>query len=398
MRLLRTSPPPTMTLTSGQGCYLYDGNGRQYLDLLSGLWCCGLGHSHPRFVATLQGQLERLVHLNSSFGSQEIAAATELLSQVLPPYLDRVTWLNTGSEAVELALKVARLATDHDTVVVWERGYYGATNLAWALSGPADGGWCHPPALQVSTPHCSRCPLKTTYPACDFLCLDEALASIKQASAILYEPVLAVAGVIVPPPGYGKRLQEWARRVGALLILEEVSTGLGRTGRWFGFQHDDLEPDLLVLGKALGNGLPVAAVITTAEVEARCGDRLRHVQSHQNDPWSGAVAAAVIETMREERLVERCASRGTVFLDQLSSLADQWGVVTEARGLGLMAALELGNPELGAGLRAELLADGIITDYRESCQSLRFFPPYVVEEEELARTVDTIDRALRSLS
>ncbi len=395
MHLLNTFPTIEMKFVRGKGGYVYDDNGQEYLDLLSGVWCCALGHSHPRFVAALQAQLDSLVHLSASFRSAEIESASERLAGLLPPYLDRVTWLNTGSEAVELALKIARTASGGEGLVVWERGYYGATNLAWALSYGTGDWWYQPAVWQVPAPHCTHCPVEASYPDCDFLCLNQALASVEEAVAVLYEPVLGSGGVIVPPPGYGRRVQEWARRLGALLILEEVTTGLGRTGRWFGFQHDDLEPDILVLGKVLGNGLPVAAVVTTAEVEARCAGRLRHFQSHQNDPWSGAVAATVIEIMQDEGLVQRSASMGRQFLDELEDLASRWPVIKEARGLGLMAAVEFTDPEVGPALQAHLLDEGIIADYREHCQCFRFFPPYIIEPEDITRAVEAIDKGLQ---
>jgi 2,2-dialkylglycine decarboxylase (pyruvate) len=397
MQLLNTFPTTPIIFVRAKGCYLYDENGREYLDLLSGVWCCTLGHSHPRFVGALQPQLDSLIHLSVSFHSREIETASNRLAALLPPHLDRVTWLNTGSEAVELALKIARLAAGGDGVVVWEKGYYGATNLAWALSYGADEGWYRPALWPVPAPHCTHCPIGASYPTCDFLCLDQALSSVEEAVAVLYEPVLGSGGVIVPPPGYGRRVQEWARRLGALFILEEVTTGLGRTGRWFGFQHDDLEPDVLVLGKVLGNGLPVAAVITSAEVEARCAGRLRHVQSHQNDPWSGAVAATVIEIIKDEGLIERSATIGLKFLEQLEDLASHWPIVAEARGLGLMVALELSDPQAGSALQSHLLAEGIIADYREHCQCLRFFPPYVIEPDEVTRSVEAIDKGLQMM-
>ena len=396
--MLATYPAARLTIVRGEGCYLYDEQGRAYLDLLSGLWCCALGHSHPRFVAALQAQLARLVNLHNSCASRELEAANERLGALLPPHLKRVTWLNTGSEAVELALKIAWLAAEGEGIVVWEKGYYGATNLAAALSQVAGDGWCRPTAWRVPAPHCTHCPVGASYPGCDFLCLEQALAPLDRAAAVVYEPVLGSGGVIVPPPGYGRRVQEWAARLGALFILEEVTTGLGRTGRWFGFQHDDLRPDVLVLGKVLGNGLPVAAVVTTAEVETRLGGRLRHVQSHQNDPWSGAVVATVIEIMQDEGLVERSATLGRHMLAQLEGLARRWPGVAEARGLGLMLALELADPQLGPALQAHLLAQGIIADYREAGRCMRLFPPYIISHDEIARAVEVIDECLHKLS
>ena len=394
LQLLNTSSTAPITLTQGKGCYLYDENGKAYLDMLSGLWCCALGHSHPQFVTALQDQLDRLTHCHSSFRSLEIEVANYQLSTVLPFYLDRVTWLNTGSEAVEFALKIALIANGRGKIIVWEGGYYGATNLVLALSGPDMDSWCRPPIVRIPAPHCSYCPIQACYPDCDFECLDQILSQVNQGTAVLYEPVMAVGGVIVPPPGYGRRVQEWARRLGALFILEEVTTGMGRTGRWFGFQHDDLHPDILVLGKALGNGLPVAAVVASAEVEARCTGKLRHVQSHQNDPWSGAVVANLIEIIKDERLVEHSASMGQLFLAKLNDLIVQWPIVIEARGKGLMTAIELTEPQVASTLQAHLRAKGIIADHRVSSRYLRFFPPYVIQAEEVERVVEAIEEGL----
>jgi len=401
MPQLKTFQHPSLsqvTLTRGEGSYLYDDAGQRYVDLLSGTWCCALGHNHPRLVAVLQEQLPRLVHLNAVFSSREIEMATERLTALLPASLDRVTWVNTGSEAVELALKLARLTSGDGAVVVWERGYYGATNLASSLSQGGGGGWCEPVTWRVPAPHCTKCPQDSSYPGCDFRCLDLALAGVTHAAAVLYEPLLAVGGVIVPPEGYGLRVQEWARRLGALFILEEVTTGMGRTGRWFGFQHDNLEPDVLVLGKVLGNGLPVAAVVATEDVEQRCEGRMRHVQSHQNDPWSGAVAAMVIQILKEERLVQRSADLGRQLLGWLEELEHHWRVVAEARGLGLVAALEFADAGMGEQLRGYLFKQGIIVDYQETTRCLRFFPPYVLEEQDLARAVELIEQGIRSLA
>jgi 2,2-dialkylglycine decarboxylase (pyruvate) len=401
MPLLKTfqlPPLPQVTMARGEGCFLYDDAGQRYLDLLSGTWCCALGHNHPQLVAVLQEQLRRVVHLNAVFASSEIDLATERLTALLPSSLNRVTWVNTGSEAVELALKLARIDSGRDGAVVWERGYYGATNLASSLSHGGGAGWCEPVVWRVPAPHCSKCPVDSAYPGCDFRCLDLALAGVRQAAAVLYEPVLAVGGVIVPPEGYGLRVQEWARRLGALFILEEVTTGMGRTGRWFGFQHENLEPDVLVLGKVLGNGLPVAAVVTTEDVEQRCEGRLRHVQSHQNDPWSGAVAASVIDILKDEGLVQRSADLGRQLLGRLEELEDRWPMVVEARGLGLVAALQFEDAFLGEQVRGYLLQRGIIIDYQEATRCLRFFPPYIIEEEGLARAVEVIEQGIQSLA
>jgi 2,2-dialkylglycine decarboxylase (pyruvate) len=395
LNLFHTSQPSDLRFVTGQGAYLIDEHGRHYLDLISGLWCCALGHNHPVFVPALQKQLERITHLHHTLLSDEIELACRRLGSVLPSWLDRVIWLNTGSEAVELSLKVARVANGDDGIVIWERGYYGATNLASSLTNPEPDDWRSHRVWRVPAPDCRHCGLGMNYPDCSFECLDRTFEKMTHATAVLYEPVIASGGVIVPPPGYGRRVQEWARQIEAVFILEEVTTGMGRTGSWFGFQHDDLEPDILVLGKVLGNGLPVAAVVTTSGIEARCGGRLKHIQSHQNDPWSGAVASVVIDIIRAGNLVERSAELGAFFLQGLADIVDRYEEAVDARGLGLMAALELQSAEIGRFLHGYLLSESIIVEYKEAQNALRFFPAYIFEREELEKTLNILETGLR---
>jgi 4-aminobutyrate aminotransferase-like enzyme len=377
-----------MTFVRGEGVYLYDKKDRAYLDLLSGVWCCILGHSHPRFVSELKDQLGKLVHMNVRYKSNEIEQANETLASVLPTNLDRITWLNTGSEAVELAVKIAQMASNEAPIIVWEGGYLGATNYVFSLT---HGTHLEEDAVyRIPAPICNQCPLGLSSPECGIVCIDESLKSLDRAAAIIYEPVMGSRGVIVPPSGYNTRVQEYADRLGALLISEEVTTGMGRTGKWFGFQRENMTPDILVLGKALGNGLPVAAVITTSEVEARCKGRLYHYQSHQNDPWSGLVAKTVIETIKQENLVERCERMGKWFLNQLRIITEKYSTAIHTRGLGMMAALQLSNTRYCSELESYLLSRNILIDYRDHCQCLRFFPPYIMEKTQLAQALNEI--------
>jgi 4-aminobutyrate aminotransferase-like enzyme len=286
MRLWQTNALQEIILVRGQGCTVWDQAGQPYLDLLSGTWCNVLGYGHPRWVKAIQRQVSELAHVGAPFPTGEVGEALSKLGEILPSALNRAVFLNTGSEAVELALKMARAATGATGVAVIEKGYYGATTYALALS---EAGRAAPylPRLgdvhRLPAPTCRRCPAGCSWPCGDFACLDalRALADEGEGciAAVLYEPVMAVGGMIVPPPGYGALLRDLATRCGALLIAEEVTTGVGRTGRWFGFEHDGIVPDIVVIGKAIGAGLPVSAVVTTQKVEARCQGVLRHVQS-----------------------------------------------------------------------------------------------------------------------
>ena len=392
MRLWRTNPLLDITITHGEGCMVWDSGGKAYLDMLSGTWCNVLGYGHPQWIHAIRDQVSKITHTGASFRTIEIDAALSKLKEMLPPQLNRGVFLNTGSEAVELALKMAHAATGGDGIVVVERGYYGATTYAFALSEagrtaryqPSPGNICRLPA-----PDCRSCPTGRSR-SCDgeFTCL-ETLADLAQKgapciAAVLYEPVMT-GGIIAPPIGYGARLRALTSRCNALFIAEEVTTGMGRTGRWFGFEHENIVPDILVIGKAIGAGLPISAVVTTDDVEARCGGLLSHIQSHQNDPFSGRMAATVISILQEEHLVELAAERGRQLLAGLKELQASHPSILDVRGRGLMVGVNL-HPDWsckGMEMSRRLLEAGFIVDYHIPTATFRLFPPYVISSEQI---------------
>jgi len=410
VRIWRTNALQDITFTRGSGCWVFDAGGKPYLDLLSGTWCNVLGYGHPRWTAAVSRQLSELTHVGAPFLTDAIGDALHAFAQILPPALNRAVFLNTGSEAVELSLKMARAATGAEGVAVIERSYYGATIHALSLSEagrtasylPAPGA-----VFRLPAPDCQRCAAGRTTPCTrEFPCLDplEALAlgvqdGRSRVAAVLYEPVLANGGVIVPPIGYGARLRELASGGNMLLIAEEVTTGMGRTGRWFGYDHDDIVPDLLVIGKAIGAGFPVSVVVTTEDVEARCQGRLTHVQSHQNDPLSGRVAATVISILQDEQLVERAAERGRELLGGLSRLQARGPWIRQVRGRGLMVGIELDPAwaKLGTEICSRLLASGFIVNYQPHNAAFRLFPPYVISSAEIQAFLEAFETALREI-
>ena len=398
--LWQTHPMNDVTLTRGSGCRVWNDRGRPYLDMLAGCWCAVLGHGHPRLTAAVTEQMTALTHTGPPFASDALHAGLAKLAEVLPAGLSRVVLVNTGSEAVELALKMARAAREADTVVVIERSYYGATTYALALSEAGRGlGWL--PAVgavqRLPAPDCRNCPAGVKWPCDGFPCLDGFSRYCDlPIAAVLFEPILANAGVVTPPVGYGRRLYELARECGALFIAEEVTTGLGRTGRWFGTDHDEITPDILVLGKALGGGLPVAAVATTAEVEERCAGRLTHVQSHQNDPLSGRIVETVVSVIREDGLVARVARMGDYLADGLRSLQSKHSLIREVRGRGLLLGVALlrEHAEAGQRIARSLLEAGIIVNYQPHNAAFRLFPPYVITTAEVDEFLSAFDAAL----
>jgi 2,2-dialkylglycine decarboxylase (pyruvate) len=403
MRLWQTHSLCDVTLVRGESSTVWDAAGKPYLDLLAGTWCSILGHNHPRLGEAINNQVSKLTHVGSAFPTEEVERALEKLGEIVPLELGCAVFLNTGSEAVELALKMARAATERDEIVVVEKGYYGATTYAFALS-EAGRNATYLPDLGVvhrlPAPICRRCPVGQTWPCETFPCLDSLRTLSEEEkgriAAVMYEPVMGVGGVIVPPPGYGGELRKLASQCGALLIAEEVTSGMGRTGRWFGFEHDAIVPDILIVGKAIGGGLPISAVVTTTDVETRCDGILRHVQSHQNDPFSGRIAATVISIIQEEGLVARVAELGEHLLNGLRALQSKRAEIWDVRGKGLMIGIEL-DPALaskGEAIERRLMEAGFIVDYQPHAATFRLFPPYVISREEIARFLNAFEEAL----
>jgi len=407
IRTWQTHPFTDLRIVRGDGAWVHDDAGRRYLDLLGGTWCAVIGHGHPDWRAAIASQAAKLAHTGPRVRTDELDEALTKLAEVLPPALDRVVLLNTGSEAVELALKMACTAKRSSRLAVVERSYYGATISALSLSeiGRSAKHLPHPSNLvRLPAPDCSRCPVGAG-PSCGgaFPCLtapaslSDSAGTCDPLAAIIYEPVLANAGVIVPPVGYGAQLRSLASACGAFLIAEEVTTGIGRTGRWFGFEHDEIVPDLLVLGKALGGGLPVSAVVTTAAVEDAAYPLLTHVQSHQNDPFSARIAAIVVSVIQRDRLVERAAVLGRDLRDRLADAVGGLAGIREVRGRGMMLGIELQPDRADSGplVTADLLDAGYIVDYQPRNASFRLFPPYILPREEISRFPAALARILR---
>jgi 2,2-dialkylglycine decarboxylase (pyruvate) len=402
-------------IESAKGCLLKAADGKEYLDLASGQLSMLLGHSHPRIVEAAARQAAQVVHLGNRFYGRSTLEACEELVSVAPKGLDRVILCSTGSEANEMAVRIARAATGRTELVGLSKGYYGCTNLLLSLSdyvGFIKGTGIRAPGVhRLPAPDCLHCSLGLTRPDCNLRCLALGAENLDKEStgsiaAFMVEPILGSGGVIVPPPGYLAGVQALCRRYGALLIADEAQTGLGRTGRWWGLEHAGIVPDILVVSKGLGNGFPVAAVLTRADVEAKCINApLANMSSHSFDPFGAAVAAEVIRTLKAEGLIERAAETGTYMLASLTQLTQQRRLLANPRGCGLMLGLDVvsrnseGKPDpmTSLALEAECLMRGVVVGYSALSGVLRILPPAVISREQVNRSVEVLDEAARYL-
>jgi 2,2-dialkylglycine decarboxylase (pyruvate) len=402
------------------GSFVEMADGQRVLDFTAGQICATVGHNHPRVVAAIEGACRDVIHLNSWMLSEPVLALADRLVGTVPDPLRRVMLLSTGGEGIEAALRMAKISSGRFEVISLLRSWHGVTAGAAAVtyaSGRRGYGPATPGTFALPAPYAYRCPVRHCDGECDCTCLEAGFdlfdhASVGSPAAVVAEPVLSAGGVIVPPAGYFARLVDLAHERGMLVVLDECQTGLGRLGRMYGFEVYDIVPDLLVLSKTLGGGIPISAVITSAAIEEQCfAHGFAHLTSHVSDPMPAAAALGVLDVIEEEHLVERARTRGGYLLGQLEELRERHEYIGDVRGLGLLCGLELVQSRdtrepadaLGLaltdecqrrGLSVNLLRGGTVG--QASC--LRMAPPLTVSEDEIDLAVTIIDESLDAVT
>jgi 4-aminobutyrate aminotransferase-like enzyme len=339
-----------IAVRSASGRTVTDVDGKRYLDLIGGIGVAGIGHSHPRFVRAVTEQLERSAI--GSFTSEARVDLLERLSAIRPaPSLHRVQLYSSGSEAVESALRLARCATGKPEIVSFWGGFHGKTLGALALMGSdAKKGFGPLPSATHQVPYasCYRCPLRLKPESCGLACVSFAREQLHRSSsggiaAFIVEPMQGTSGNIIPPRGFLPAVRELAREFDALLIADEMITGFGRTGTRWGVDHSGVEPDILTLGKQLGGGFPISAVLSRdAIVESKpWANPSGSSSSYGGNPLACAAAAVTLQIIEEEKLVENSRAMGERLLLRLRALAERFDFVGEVRGAGLFLGIEL---------------------------------------------------------
>ena len=401
------------------GSYVYDAAGTPILDFTSGQMSAILGHSHPDVVATVTDSIGSLDHLFSGMLSRPVVDLAKRLSETLPASLSRVLLLTTGAEANEAAIKMAKLATGRYEIVSFDRSWHGMTSGAAAATFSAGRRGYGPPVpgnLTLPTPNAYRSPFRHPDGSYDWEAeLQYGFDLVDQQSsgslaACLVEPILSSGGIIEPPPGYLARLQQMCAERGMLLIADEAQTGLGRTGLMYAFEREGVVPDLLTLSKTLGAGLPVAAVVTSTEIEQDCHDRgFLFFTTHVSDPLAAAVALTVLRVIERDGLVQRAERLGEQLHERLLDLQEHHGVVGDVRGRGLLRGIELVTDRttkapadrLGQAVTAACLERGLhmnIVQLPGMGGIFRIAPPLTITEDELHAGLDVLDASLRAVT
>lgn len=401
------------------GSHVFDSEGRAILDFTSGQMSAVLGHGHPDIVRTVTDSVTRLDHLYSGMLSQPVVDLAVRLTGTLPDPLTRMMLLTTGAESNEAAVKLAKLYTGCHEIVAFDQSWHGMTSGAASATfsaGRRGYGPAMPGTLTLPTPNAYRSPFRRADGGYDweaeleygFRMLDR--QSTGSLAACIVEPILSSGGIIDLPLGYLARLQEECRRRGMLLILDEAQTGVGRTGHMYAFERDGVVPDIITLSKTLGAGLPVAAVVTSAEIEDVCHERgFLFFTTHVSDPLAAAVALTVLEVVERDGLVERARELGVALGERLGELRDAYEVVGDVRGRGLLQGIELVLDKatkapadtLGQAVTAACLERGLhvnIVQLPGMGGIFRIAPPLTISDGELHEGLDILDAAIAEVT
>ncbi len=333
----------------GDGVVLEDVDGNRYLDLAAGVCVNALGHGHPRYREVLKQQIDEVTV--GSFTTRRRAEALEGVARHTPPGLDRIQLYSGGTEAVEAAMRLAKSYTKKYEFLSFWGGFHGKTAGTMSLIGDGTKNGLGPslPGTYL-TPYadCYRCPLGLRYPACGIECAQFARKVVKNSTtgalaAILVEPIQGTAGNVVPPPEFLPAIREIARENDALLVADEMITGFGRTGRWFGVEHTDVVPDIMTMGKGLGAGFPVSGLASTEAITkaAPWGNPSGSSSSYGGNPLAGAAVAASVSVLEGDKLVENSAKVGEHMLRRLREFPERYEFVGDVRGKGLLIGMEL---------------------------------------------------------
>jgi acetylornithine aminotransferase len=385
--ILKCHPIAKTDFVKAQNCYLYDAHGRRYVDFESGVWCTALGHNHPRIIRAMQEQMELVIHLGTRYPNTLAEGAATQVLDVVGLSNGKCVFLSSGSEAVEFGVQVARRISSKPLLLTLSDSYLAAYESAGRKS-PEE--W-----YIFDQNNCLDCPHPDS---CDPDCSHIGEMPLDRIGGLVFEPGNAWGTVRLPPNGLVRTLATMVKQQGGLVVANEITTGMGRTGAWFGFQHYDVHPDIVAAGKGLGNGYPVSVTAMTPGVaQALEADGFRYVQSHQNDPLGCAIAREVIAVFKDEHLVERSRAIGAHFLQELEVLAARFDSIKEARGRGLMIVLELPQDDRrisAAQICDQLLERGFLVGTHSVVNLLRFYPALIIGEEEIDRLLENLSQIL----
>jgi 4-aminobutyrate aminotransferase len=401
-----------VALVRGEGTRVWDADGREYLDFFGGILTVSLGHCHPAVTEAVRDQVGKLVHASTLYPMETLVQLAERLAQITPGEgkLRRTFFTNSGSEADETALTLAKVHTGQMEVIALRHSYSGRTLLAQAMTAHApyrQHSSQVPGVVHGHAPYCYRCPFGLTYPACGVKCaqdLEELILTTTcgRPAAFMAEPILGVGGFVTPPPEYFQIAVGIVRKHGGLFICDEVQTGFGRTGKhWCGIEHWGVVPDLVTFAKGIANGLPLGATTTTDEIAQSWKGAT--ISTFGGNPLSARAALTTLDVMAREQIPERAERLGARLGERLAAMKEKHPLVGDVRGMGLMQAIELVRDR-----KTKEPAPSEAAAFMEACKRralligkgglygnvIRLAPPMMIDPAELERACDLMDQAL----
>lgn len=392
-----------------QGHHVWDIEGNRYLDFFGGILTISVGHCNPKVTGKIKAQVDRLQHTSTVYPNEQIVELAEKLAQITPGRLQKSFFCNSGTEADETAVMLARMSTGNFDVVALRHGYSGHSLLAKSLTAHAPYRRAGIVSVGIShavNPYCYRCPLHLTYPACGVACAYDVEETIRTTTsgalaAFLAETIQGVGGVIVPPKEYFKIVFTIVKKYGGMFISDEVQTGFGRTGKkWFGIEHWEVEPDMLTGAKGMANGTPVGLCIATPEV----ADAFKGmtISTFGGNPVTSVAARATIQVIEEDKLLDNADRVGAYFRGKLEQLQEKYSLIGDVRGMGLMQGLELVKDR-----KTKEPAPQAATELMERCRSnglligkggllgnvIRLSPPLNISESDVDDAIRVMDKS-----
>ena len=376
-----TDFPLLLEFERAEGVYMYNNEGKAYIDLISGIGVSNLGHSHPKVIEAIKNQVDKYMHLmvyGEYIQAPQVRFAEKLVS-ILPANLNSVYFTNSGSEAVEGALKLAKRYTGRAEVVAFNHSYHGSTHGALSVMGNEYFKQPYRPLLPGVT-------------FIDFNLIGQLSAITKNTACVIVETIQGEAGIRVPDVAYMQALRQRCTETGTLLILDEIQAAFGRTGKLFAFEHFGIVPDILLLAKALGGGMPIGAFISSVQIMSALKENpiLGHITTFGGHPVCSAAGLAAVEVLLSENLIDQEGEKEALIRKNLVH-----PTIKQIRGKGLMLAIEFESFDLNKKIIDRCIENGVITDWFLHCSNaMRIAPPLIITHQEIDKACEVILNAI----
>jgi len=399
----------------GAGSMVWDVNGKSYLDFNSGQMCAALGHNHPTVTAAIKQACDTMIHAHSShYNTKEIELARRI-SEIVPGPLQKSLFGESGADANEMAMMIARKYTGGYEIASPHVSFHGLSDSTRAVTFSgwhANHGHLPGGTYAIIAPYCYRCPLAQTYPTCKFACLKTSFELLDaqttgKPAAVITEPLFSAGGVIEPPPGWLKALQDMCHVRGMLLIVDEEQTGLGKLGQMFGFESEGIVPDIVTMAKHFGGGVGISAVTTTEAIEDKVvRDGYAATHSHANDPLICAAGIASLDVVQMEDVPAKARAIGSHMRERLEAFQQRFEMIGDIRGRGQLMGLELvrnrhtKEPATTEGktIGQFCFERGLIFSVRREGSVLRFVPPSTTSADQIDAAMDLLGEALERVA